>query len=151
MRIIVLALAAYTCVSYKSLAFNNQNASFNYIHPIASYSEDVTGQHNEILSAEEFHTAISTDTLATIIDVRHTQEYEEGHINNAILLDVTDEETFCESIKNLDKSRTYYIYCRSGRRSAIAHKLMKLAGLKGKELDGGILNWEKHDFHVSKE
>ena len=129
MKEIVLALAAFTCL----------------------FSQKVTEPQKGTLSAEEFRTAISTDTLATIVDVRHQQEYGEGHIKGAILLDVKDEEVFNDSIRHLDKSKTYYIYCRSGRRSATAHELMNKAGLKVKELNGGIMNWAENKFPISKE
>lgn len=59
------------------------------------------------------------DSTITIIDVRTEEEFNTGHIDGAILIPDTDilekaEETLT------DKSGTILVYCRSGRRSALA-------------------------------
>src|SRR5687768_9918879 len=51
-----------------------------------------------------------------IIDVRTMNEYQDGHLPQAKLLDV-QQPGFTDSIQTLDKSKTYLLYCRSGKRS----------------------------------
>ena len=63
----------------------------------------------------------------TIIDVRTVAEYGEGHVDGAVNLDLEDG-TFAAQLAGLDKNGSYYLYCRSGRRSAIAADMMKSAG-----------------------
>ena len=42
----------------------------------------------------------------------------------------------------LDKSKSYFIYCRSGARSGQACQLLNQMGIKATyNLDGGILSW----------
>lgn len=65
-----------------------------------------------------------------------------GHIENAINIDV-EGMTFEGDIANLDKSATYAVYCRSGRRSNIAVGKLKDAGFTNLfNLSNGIQDWQ---------
>lgn len=78
----------------------------------------------------------------TIIDVRTPEEFKEGHIEDALNIDVKSEE-FVTEIENLTKSDTLLVYCRSGRRSLYAAQVMVSFGFqKIYDLRGGFLNWE---------
>ena len=79
----------------------------------------------------------SNDSISVIIDVRTPAEFAEGHVVDALNLDV-ESETFDQAIGSLDKGVTYVVYCRSGRRSAIAAQKMSDAGFT--VLDGGSLD-----------
>ena len=77
-----------------------------------------------------------------ILDVRSAGEFYSGHIANAINIDV-EGMTFDGDIAKLDKSKTYAVYCHSGRRSGIAVGKMADAGFKNLyNLDGGIQVWQ---------
>ena len=54
-------------------------------------------------------------------------------------------------LKLLDKSHTYYVYCRSGKRSHHACMKMQKQGLKVFDMEGGILNWKKLGMPTTKE
>lgn len=76
-----------------------------------------------------------------LLDVRTAGEFNAGHIDGAINIDV-EGMTFNEEIKNLDSSKVYAIYCQSGRRSRIAVETMTQAGFtKLFNLDQGIGSW----------
>ena len=77
-----------------------------------------------------------------ILDVRRADEYAEGHIPGATQLDVTNEPEFLKGIESLDKDKTIYIYCRSGRRSRIAAKHLIDNGFNVIDLKGGYSAWE---------
>ncbi|MBN1904083.1 MAG: rhodanese-like domain-containing protein [Deltaproteobacteria bacterium] len=64
-----------------------------------------------------------------LIDVRSPQEFEAGHIKNAVNIPL---EKLTADIKNnvTDKEKTIVLYCRTGRRSAIAENLLKEMGYK---------------------
>lgn len=83
--------------------------------------------------------------ITQIIDVRTAAEYSEGHIANSINFDV-EAGSFATQISTLDKSGVYLVYCRSGRRSAIAATAMAEAGFTvqdGGGLDSMLSNgWE---------
>jgi rhodanese-related sulfurtransferase len=82
---------------------------------------------------------------AQILDVRTVEEYNEGHIPNALLIDVNgDEEEFHRKTDALDKKLPVYIYCRSGARSRRAADILRGRGFNNVlELKGGIAAWEK--------
>ena len=77
-----------------------------------------------------------------IIDVRTEKEYSEGHIPDAQNIDVQNEN-FAAQIQSLDKSKTYLLYCRSGKRSAKALNILKEAGFKKVyHLKDGFMEWD---------
>lgn len=77
-----------------------------------------------------------------LLDVRTSGEFMAGHIEGAINIDV-EGMTFDGEIKQLDNTKTYAIYCQSGRRSRIAIESMEKAGFtKLFNLDQGIGSWQ---------
>ena len=62
-----------------------------------------------------------------IIDVRSAEEFASGHLEGALNLNVEDG-TLQASLATLDPADSYIVYCRSGRRSAIAVGQMAAAG-----------------------
>lgn len=110
-----------------------------------------TASDGNVLTPKEFQAAIDSDTTAYVLDVRRPEEYNDGHIKNAHLLNVLDEKDFEAGMKQLDYTRTYYIYCRSGRRSHAAWQKLTNEGFKAFDLEGGILNWQKQQMPVVSE
>jgi rhodanese-related sulfurtransferase len=93
------------------------------------------------LSAVEFKNKISSDDKAIIIDVRTPKEFADGHIPNSLLVDIYNP-TFQSRILELDKTKNYYIYCRSGNRSYHAGVFMLSEGFTSvHHLEEGILTW----------
>lgn len=77
------------------------------------------------------------DNGAIIIDVRTAEEYNEGHIANAINIPVDNISEITYS-----KDDKIIVYCASGVRSAIAAKTLVDAGYNNVyNLDGGLINW----------
>jgi rhodanese-related sulfurtransferase len=64
-----------------------------------------------------------------LIDVRTMEEFAEGHLEGALNLNVEDG-TLEAALAGLDPDASYQVYCRSGRRSAIAYDLMKANGFE---------------------
>ena len=82
------------------------------------------------------------DAGVVVLDVRTAGEYYTGHIKGAINIDV-EGMTFDGDIAQLDKNKTYAVYCHSGRRSGIAVGKMADAGFtKLFNLDGGVQAWQ---------
>lgn len=78
-----------------------------------------------------------------LLDVRTVDEYKSGHIPNAMQIDVLNKEDFKNRVANLDRKKTYLLYCRSGKRSNEAKILMKEMGFKKLiDLKGGFANWD---------
>ena len=55
------------------------------------------------------------DTTVQLVDVRTPEEFAEGHIPDALNINVMDENFIDLAISSLDRKRTVAVYCRSGR------------------------------------
>lgn len=94
------------------------------------------------VSQLEWLELISKDSAAVIIDARTPAEWAEGSLENAILMDVLEPETFYNTATQLDSSKNYYVYCRSGKRSVTACEILEAEGNKNTfNLLGGWLAW----------
>lgn len=78
---------------------------------------------------------------AFLLDVRTIEEFSEGHISNAVNIDIYSPN-FQEEVEKLDKNLDYYIVCRSGGRSMSAGGAMESMGFsKVTNLAGGMMSW----------
>jgi rhodanese-related sulfurtransferase len=85
-----------------------------------------------------------------ILDVRTPGEFGDGHLENAVNLDYY-AETFRDDIDKLDKSKTYLVYCRSGKRSRAAADIMQELGFgSGYNMLGGIIQWRSDGLPTVK-
>lgn len=75
-----------------------------------------------------------------ILDTREQDEYDEGHIPNAILIPYTEIENKAEEMIP-DKNKLILVYCRSGRRSKIASESLAKLGYTNVKEFGGIIDW----------
>ena len=89
------------------------------------------------------------DSNVVILDVRKVDEFAEGHIKGAILIDQFQSDFVEQAQAKLPKGKTIAVYCRSGRRSANAAGKLADIGYKCVNLKGGILAWKKADMPVT--
>lgn len=95
------------------------------------------------LTQEDWVSQFETDENAVILDVRTEAEFNEGIIANAINIDIHLGQGFIAEIEALDKTKNYYVYCRSGMRSAKACEIMNELGFENTyNLVGGIIEWD---------
>ena len=94
----------------------------------------------EQITPEQAKTMMDTQSEYILIDARTTEEFAEGHIEDAIL--IPEYEIANRAEKELpNKDALILVYCRSGRRSKIAsEELVKLGYTNVKEF-GGIIDW----------
>lgn len=95
-------------------------------------------QKNDMdISVTEFREKVENNP-GRVIDVRTRAEYEDGHLK------ITDEQfdwlngDFHDAVEGMDKSETYYLYCRSGNRSGQAARMMRDKGFKNVYNVGGF-------------
>ncbi len=114
-------------------AVQSQAMAFRY-----NYSWERVGVYRKI-TAEQAYEMMNTQEV-TIVDVRTQSEYDEGHIQNAVL--IPNETIGSEPPSNLpDKNAVILVYCRSGRRSEeAARKLVNLGYVSVYDF-GGINDW----------
>lgn len=77
-----------------------------------------------------------------VLDVRTAEEFAEGHLLRAVNVDVLASGFEGKATELLDKKRPVAIYCRSGRRSTNAAKILTKSGYRVTNLRGGILAWQ---------
>ena len=95
------------------------------------------------LSQEDWAEQLANDEQAVVLDVRTAEEMEEGFIPEALNIDIYLGQEFLDELEKLDKSKNYYVYCRSGNRSRQACALMNSIGIANAyNLEGGIIEWE---------
>jgi rhodanese-related sulfurtransferase len=94
----------------------------------------------ESLYSAEFERRLNENPDAVLLDVRTAAEFRSERIPDAINIDITDN-SFMEKIGELDKTKAYFVYCRSGGRSGQACSIMASEGLTTFNLAGGISNW----------
>ena len=95
------------------------------------------------LTQEDWVSQFEADENAVILDVRTEDEFNEGFIANAINIDIHRGQDFVTEIEALDKNKNYFVYCRSGMRSAKACEIMNQLGFENAyNLIGGIAEWD---------
>ncbi len=111
-------------------------ASFFNGQSTTAYSGSGSPAENCLIKPEKFIEADKNN--AVILDVRTQREYEYGHLEGAILIDIYSRD-FKDKINQLDKSKKYYVYCKTGIRSRSAVGYMRQNGFKDVcDLQGGI-------------
>lgn len=83
-----------------------------------------------------------------ILDVRTQEEFDEGHIEGAVMLDFFRDD-FADELAEFDPDVPYVLYCRSGNRSRGARQIMADLGFQNVEdVEGGIVGWQEAGLPV---
>ena len=98
------------------------------------------------ITPQEFQKVIA-DTTVQVVDARTADEYAEGHIARATNIDVLQAD-FAEKASALDVKRTVAVYCRSGRRSKKAARILADKGYRVVELDKGFIGWSEAQLPI---
>ncbi|MBJ7881411.1 rhodanese-like domain-containing protein [Gelidibacter salicanalis] len=95
---------------------------------------------SEVLTATEYKEVISNKQVQ-LVDVRTPEEFEAGHIENAVNIDFFRDD-FKTAFTTMDKDQPIYIYCKSGNRSGKAAKILSELGFEEiYDLEGGFSNY----------
>ena len=100
------------------------------------------GQKNYEDADVKVFAGLVADLNVVVLDVRTAEEFAEGHIANAINVDVRSEGFAENAARLLPQGYRVAVYCRSGRRSAMAAEVLATRGYKVVNLSGGILAWQ---------
>lgn len=79
---------------------------------------------------------MSASDFASVIDVRTVEEWNSGHLEGAVLIEIADAD-FRQELSALDPAADYFIYCRSGNRAGQAIDIMREMGFTGELVNGG--------------
>lgn len=102
-------------------------------------NEKPTPQYEQI-SSQKAKELMNTEKDYVILDARTQEEFNEGHIDGAILMPEYEVSTQAEK-ELLDKDQLILVYCRSGRRSKIAAQTLVDLGYTNVKEFGGIIDW----------
>lgn len=95
------------------------------------------------LTQEDWVSQLAAASDPVILDVRTENEFSEGIIASAVNIDINSGQHFVNALDALDREKEYFVYCRSGMRSAKACEIMNQLGFeKAYSLTGGIIEWE---------
>lgn len=116
--ILVIGLISITC--------NAQSNNVSKVVDVTTFKKKITNKNIQL------------------IDVRTPEEYSEGHIQGAILIDFFSED-FKKTLNKLNKKRPVYVYCKSGGRSGKTSEMLADMGFTEiVDLEGGFLAWKKN-------
>ena len=91
-----------------------------------------------------------TDPDFIILDVRTPDEYAKGHLDSAVNMDYY-EDSFRKEIEELDRKKSYLLYCHSGNRSGKTLDLMRELDFREVyDIRGGIRAWRQKDLPLVK-
>jgi len=89
------------------------------------------------LSYSDFLKKLTTDPNPVCLDVRTAEEYSQGHLPNSVNINYLST-SLADDLEMLDKSKNYYVYCRTGRRSLRVCIILQNAGYKVVNMDVGL-------------
>ena len=92
------------------------------------------------VAVAEFEQQINNNKVQ-LLDVRTAEEYESGHLKEALQADWNNQDEFKTRVLALDKNTPVYTYCLSGARSGAAATWLNANGYKAYNLQGGITSW----------
>lgn len=84
-------------------------------------------------------TAMDMSSVAAVIDVRTSEEWNSGHLDGAMHIDISSPD-FAAQVDALDHAANYVVYCRSGNRAGQAIEYMKSAGFTGDLMNAGAVS-----------
>jgi len=121
---------------------------------MAIFSLLLTGCNNNATTQSITTTAFEKELKSTetqLLDVRSIEEYNAGHLPNALQADWNNDAEFATRTKALDKSKTVLVYCLSGARSNSAMQWLYSNGFKKVyNLQGGINKWKQANLPLEK-
>lgn len=102
------------------------------------------------ITSTEVSTKIEKEKKWIVLDVRTPAEFKDGHIKNAVNIDITAEDSH-QKIDKLNKKDKYIVHCRSNHRSGIAVEYMSKQGFKTiYQMSDGYTGWSTNKLPIEK-
>ena len=132
-----------TAIKMNMTAYDLEKLELCYAPPFSSAKSPINILGNAIVNEMEKLVKVITwkevedlknEEKYLILDVRTEEEYERGHVKNAIHIPLDDLR---KRLNELDKSKKYLIYCRTGLRSYLACRILMQNGFDVYNITGG--------------
>ena len=105
---------------------------------------------SQLLDVKSFDTRMASTKDKIVLDVRTNDEYNQGHLENAVMIDYYQPD-FKERLAKLDKAKPVFVYCAAGVRSeSAAQALVDLGFKQVYDLRGGMNAWKKAKMPIVK-
>ena len=102
------------------------------------------------VTSTEASKLLTKDNKWIVLDVRTPDEFKDGHIKNAINIDINSDEAF-QKIEKLNKNAKYIVHCRTNHRSGKAVAYMNTHGFKTiYQMSDGFSGWSSGNNAVVK-
>lgn len=123
---------------------------FTFLLVMAVTSVFVQAQTIKKLDPQSFEKKLNESKELILVDVRTSGEYAQGHLANAVLIDIYSDD-FKSRVSKLDKSKPVFVYCKAGSRSSSAVDVFTDLGFKEiYDLGGGINAWQRANKPITK-
>ena len=105
---------------------------------------------SQLLDVKAFDTQMESTKDKIVLDVRTNDEYNQGHLENAVMIDYYKPD-FKQRLAKLDKAKPVFVYCAAGARSeGAAQALVDLGFKQVYDLRGGMNAWKKAKMPIVK-
>ena len=102
---------------------------------------------DRLLSVSKFYKILNLEKNVILIDIRTSEEYQSGHIKNAVNIEWLNN--FEDYIQELDTNKTILFYCKSGELNTEALKLFIYKGFKNTYvLQAGLAAWKNTNHTI---
>ena len=133
-KVLIITIAVIAVATIVMLAINNKTTNNTEATQTSS-----TGSFTQI-SQDEAKEMMKKDDGHIVVDVRRIDEFESGHIPDAIC--IPNESIVSEKPKELPSlNQVILVYCRTGRRSKEAAQKLYDIGYTNVYEFGGIVDW----------
>ena len=140
-KLLVIMALFMSVIGLKAQSISHIETTKNWYY-VYAYCIGDSPQNYENTDPEGFAKLIAEPDVV-ILDVRTAEEFNEGHIENALNIDVKQSDFMQKAKATLSKEKRIAVYCRSGKRSANAATELGAEGYKVVNLYGGILAWKE--------
>lgn len=146
-KIVVITIIAVTALAALGYMIVNNSTSKSRANP--DHHGDEIAEDYEIYPSDVARKIENSEDII-LLDVRTSEEYEEIHLKNALLLPVQELSQQSLAAINLGedaKDKEIIIYCRSGARSKMAYDVMQSLGYTNiKSIAGGMIHWQEDEL-----
>lgn len=115
------------------------NSAKDLVNIVGYASENILKGDLKVINYDQFWSFVEENDAA-IIDVRTSQEFENGNIEHSVNINVDDLR---KNLTSLDKTKKYVVYCHVGLRGYLANRIMRNNGFDVVNLNGGFNLWNK--------
>jgi len=91
---------------------------------------------------------LARDGGARVVDVRHPEEHDAGHIPGDELIPF---DQLKDRARDFDQAQQLVVYCRSGDRSAAAAQALRASGFDAHSIEGGLVAWTEQGLPLEPE